>query len=329
MSPQDKLLQIFVLNTIFIPGTYGRDIGTSLPALLWKLVEVIPDGCMMRVGMTNPPYILEHLDEIARILATPRVYSFLHVPVQSGSDSVLGEMKREYNCKEFEQVVDVLREKVPGVTIATDIICGFPTETEADFEETMKLCAKYQFPSLFINQFFPRPGTPAARMPRIPANLVKTRTKRLTDLFNSYQPYAHKVHEVQTVLVTEISHDRQHYVGHNKFYEQVLLPMKENLLGKSVQVRITGATKFSVFGQLLDENEATWLAATSKNVTNRQLMSQGLSTNCEDYGDEHRQDVAGTKEDSANGSYLVIALIALALAIVCRFGWKMLHEYSD
>lgn len=92
-------------------GTYGRDIGTSLPELLWKLTEVIPDGCMLRVGMTNPPYILEHLEEIAEIFKTPRVYGFLHVPVQSGSDSVLGEMKREYCRKEFEQVVDTLRAR--------------------------------------------------------------------------------------------------------------------------------------------------------------------------------------------------------------------------
>ncbi len=94
-----------------IEGTYGRDIDSSLPELLWKLVDVIPEGCMMRVGMTNPPYILEHLEEIAKILATPRVYAFLHVPVQSGSDSVLGDMKREYCCEDFHQVVDVLRQR--------------------------------------------------------------------------------------------------------------------------------------------------------------------------------------------------------------------------
>ena len=82
---------------------------------------------------------------------------------------------------------------MPGITIATDIICGFPTETEEDFEETINLCEKYKFPSLFINQFFPRPGTPAARMERIPANLVKKRTKRLTDLFYTYEPYSQKV----------------------------------------------------------------------------------------------------------------------------------------
>lgn len=71
---------------------------------------------------------------------------------------------------------------MPGMTIATDIICGFPTETEANFEETMTLCEKYKFPSLFINQFFPRPGTPAALMPRIDPQVVKKRTKRFASI---------------------------------------------------------------------------------------------------------------------------------------------------
>lgn len=138
--------------------------------------------------------ISSNFQEMAKILSHPRVYSFLHVPVQSGSDAVLTDMKREYCRNDFERVVDFLKERyiniadlvlsvismclpaplscyldsrVPGITIATDIICGFPSETDADFEETMTLCSKYKFPSLFINQFFPRPGTPAAKMPRV------------------------------------------------------------------------------------------------------------------------------------------------------------------
>jgi threonylcarbamoyladenosine tRNA methylthiotransferase CDKAL1 len=122
-------------------GTYGRDIGSSLPELLWKVVELLPEGTMLRLGMTNPPYILEHIEacciawlclcadapqEIARIMQHPRVYAFLHIPVQAASDAVLGAMRREYICDDFCRVVDVLRERVPGVTIATDIICGFP-----------------------------------------------------------------------------------------------------------------------------------------------------------------------------------------------------------
>jgi threonylcarbamoyladenosine tRNA methylthiotransferase CDKAL1 len=122
--------------------------------------------------MTNPPYILEHLDAMADILSHPRIYSFLHIPVQAGSDSVLADMKREYCVEDFSKIVEFLRSKVKGITIATDIICGFPTETETDFEETLKLVDKYKFPVLFINQFYPRPGTPAAKMKRVPTQEV-------------------------------------------------------------------------------------------------------------------------------------------------------------
>ncbi|KAJ2943531.1 hypothetical protein O0L34_g16640 [Tuta absoluta] len=231
-------------------GTYGRDIGTSLPELLWKLVEVIPEGCRLRLGMTNPPYILEHLEQVAQIMHHPRVYKFLHVPVQTGSDQVLSDMKREYTRADFEHVVDYLKDKVPGMTIATDIICGFPTETDKDFDDTMTLCDKYRFPSLFINQFFPRPGTPAAKMQRVCSSQdVKKRTKMLSELFRSYEPYGHKVGETQQVLVTDISHDKNYYVAHNEFYEQVLIPKEEKYMGKMVTVKITSASKFSMMGQ--------------------------------------------------------------------------------
>eukprot|EP00794_Sanderia_malayensis_P015430 gene15430-17004_t len=174
-------------------GAYGKDIGATLPELLWKLVEVIPDGAMLRLGMTNPPYILEHLQEIAKILNHPRVYAFLHVPVQSG---------------------------VPGITIATDFICGFPTETEEDFQHSLSLVEEYKFPSLFINQFYPRPGTPAARMKRLANNVVKTRTKKLTDLFTSYLPYENNMNSRFNILITEVSKDGNYFVGHNKSYNQ-------------------------------------------------------------------------------------------------------------
>ncbi|TDG50633.1 hypothetical protein AWZ03_002937 [Drosophila navojoa] len=285
-------------------GAYGRDIGSSLPELLWQLVEVIPEHCMLRVGMTNPPYILEHLEEVAKVLQHPRVYAFLHVPVQSGSDSVLGEMKREYCRKDFEHVVDFLRSRVPGLTIATDIICGFPTETEEDFEETMSLCKKYQFPSLFINQFFPRPGTPAAKMERIPANLVKKRTKRLTDLFYSYQPYAGREGHVYTVLVTEISHDKLHYVGHNKSYEQVLLPMRDNLLGTRVRVRIIGTSKFSMMAEILDE-ESDW-------------------TRCD--SSKPAQVATSSSQSSRGQHYIGVALIIGAIAYALQLLYRLLVQ---
>merc|ERR1719220_1263380 len=121
-------------------------------------------------------------------------------------------MKREYSVAEFERVVDYLTEKVPGITIITDIIAGFPTETPEDFQDTMKLVKKYNFPSLFINQFFPRPGTPAAKMKRIPTQEVKERTKQITELFRSYHPYSDRLGSIYPVLCTETSHDGNYYV---------------------------------------------------------------------------------------------------------------------
>ncbi|XP_036084898.1 threonylcarbamoyladenosine tRNA methylthiotransferase isoform X2 [Rousettus aegyptiacus] len=230
-------------------GAYGRDIGTDLPTLLWKLVDVIPEGAMLRLGMTNPPYILEHLEEMAKILNHPRVYAFLHIPVQSASDTVLMEMKREYCVADFKRVADFLKEKVPGITIATDIICGFPGETDQDFQETVKLVEEYKFPSLFINQFYPRPGTPAAKMDQVPAQVKKQRTKDLSQVFHSYNPYDHKIGERQQVLVTEESFDSKFYVAHNQFYEQVLVPKNPIFMGKMVEVDIYESGKHFMKGR--------------------------------------------------------------------------------
>ncbi|XP_025018102.1 threonylcarbamoyladenosine tRNA methylthiotransferase isoform X2 [Tetranychus urticae] len=193
-------------------GAYGKDIDCSLPQLLYALINVIPDGCYLRLGMTNPPYIKDYLEDMGKILSHHRVYSFLHIPVQSGSDQVLSDMRREYFRRDFEDIVEYLRQRVPGITIATDIICGFPTETAADFAETLQLVAKYRFPILFINQFYPRPGTVAAKMERIPANQVRERTKKLTELFESHQPYEGRIGQIYSVLVTEESRDHRYWV---------------------------------------------------------------------------------------------------------------------
>ena len=160
---------------------------------------------MLRVGMTNPPYILEHLDAMADIMNHPRVYQFLHVPVQCGSNKVLDKMNREYAIEEFKEVCDFLVENVPNMTLATDIICGFPTETDADFDETLSLVEHYKFPVLNISQFYPRPGTVAAKWKKVPTLDVKKRSTKLTHLFDSYTTNMHYIGE--TVLVWIVGYD--------------------------------------------------------------------------------------------------------------------------
>ena len=237
-------------------GAYGLDIATNLPELLWKLIEVTPHDCMIRVGMTNPPYMRQHLEEIGKILNHPRVYSFLHVPVQSGSDAVLADMKREYCREDFCEIVDYVKSVVPGVTIATDFICGFPSETDEDFEESLSLMQKYKFPTVFINQFFPRPGTPASYMRQIPGHLIKKRTAEMSKLFKSYNPYDCRIGNVYDILVTDVSFDGKHYVGHNKCYEQILVPKREEIMGKWVRVKVIATSKFSMHGAIIESGNA-------------------------------------------------------------------------
>ncbi|XGW24081.1 hypothetical protein V3C99_005914 [Haemonchus contortus] len=235
-------------------GAWGRDIGMVLPDLLNELVKVIPDGCMMRLGMTNPPYILDYLEEIAAVLNHPRVYSFLHIPVQSGSDAVLRDMKREYSSDHFKMIMDFMLKKVPNIYIATDMICAFPTETEEDFEESMQLVRDYQFPSLFINQFYPRSGTPAARMKKIDTVEARRRTAAMSALFREYSRYTpERIGEEHNVLVCEMATDGKHAVGHNKCYEHFLVPYHDGIMGSWVRVRIVEVAKFHMRSELCEK----------------------------------------------------------------------------
>uniref|UniRef100_A0A2K6A314 tRNA-t(6)A37 methylthiotransferase n=1 Tax=Mandrillus leucophaeus TaxID=9568 RepID=A0A2K6A314_MANLE len=138
-------------------GAYGRDIGTNLPTLLWKLVEVIPEGAMLRLGMTNPPYILEHLEEMAKILNHPRVYAFLHIPVQSASDSVLMEMKREYCVADFKRVVDFLKEKKQRTKDLSRVFHSYSPYNHKIGERQQVLVTEESFDSKFYvahNRFY-------------------------------------------------------------------------------------------------------------------------------------------------------------------------------
>ncbi|KAF8405803.1 hypothetical protein HHK36_007880 [Tetracentron sinense] len=240
-------------------GAYGRDIGVNLPILLNAIVaELPPDrSTMLRIGMTNPPFILEHLKEIADVLCHPCVYSFLHVPVQSGSDSILSVMNREYTVTEFRTVVDTLTQLVPGMHIATDIICGFPGETDEDFAQTVSLIQEYNFPHVHISQFYPRPGTPAARMKKVPSTKVKKRSRELTSIFESFTPYHGMEGQVERIWITEIATDGIHLVGHTKGYVQVLVVAPESMLGTSADVKITSVGRWSVFGKVLEIHSQT------------------------------------------------------------------------
>ena len=234
-------------------GAYGLDIGTNAVELLREVVKVVEGTTVMvRVGMSNPPYLLKQLEGFAEVMAHPNVYEFLHLPVQSGSNAVLDEMKREYTVEEFHHCVTTLRRMLPNISIATDIICAFPGEGEQEWQETMLLCKQIQFPILNISRFYARRGTPAAAMPQIPSHISKQRSVEITKFYNSYTTYDDMVDtEHYQVSLLELAYDKTHLVGHTKGYVQILIPPDQASLGDCVDVKIVSTSKYSVLGKVL------------------------------------------------------------------------------
>ncbi len=235
-------------------AAYGLDIGTSLSSLLAELVKLLPpDGrTMLRLGMTNPPYMLDQLEAVAAALSHPCVYSCIHIPVQSGSNAVLAAMNREYTVEEFCRCVDELRARVPGLGVHTDVICGFPGETDEDFAETMALVKRYHFPVVNISQFYARPGTPAARMKKTPSQVVKARSRALTALHESYAPHEALVGSTQRAWFTERAADGVNLAGKTKGGVQVIVPLMPGLMGCSALVCVKGASRWSVTAEVLE-----------------------------------------------------------------------------
>ena len=240
-------------------GVYGRDIGTNLPNLLVEILKDIPSDVMIRIGMANPPYILENVNSMIKVLNHPNVYSFIHIPVQSGSNAVLDKMLREYTIEEFNFLCDKFISGVKDITIATDIICGFPTETKENFEETLNLVEKYKFPVINISQFYPRPGTVAAKWKKIDTKEVHNRSKALAELFGSYSHYKHLLNTKQRVWVHDINEEEKNkeenmMVCHNKSYVKILVPKDESLYGKELIVKINKIFKWHCVGEIIDKN---------------------------------------------------------------------------
>lgn len=230
-------------------GAYGRDIGSTLAELMHAMLQLLPpDGrTVLRLGMANPPYILDQLDGVAAALAHPCCLALVHIPVQSGSDAVLSAMNREYTVAHFRACADGLQARVPGgVAVHTDVIAGFPTETEADWEATMALCRHYAFPVINISAYWPRPGTAAARLPKLPPATAKARTRALTALHESFMPHVSLVGCTLRAWFTETAADGVSLAGRSKKGVQVLVPPQPGLLGCSALVRVTAASRWSV-----------------------------------------------------------------------------------
>ncbi|HSG74499.1 MAG TPA: tRNA (N(6)-L-threonylcarbamoyladenosine(37)-C(2))-methylthiotransferase [Nitrosopumilaceae archaeon] len=162
-------------------GCYGLDIGTDLPTLVDAISE-IPGDFKIRVGMMNPMYMPRIRDSLLKSFENDKVYKFLHIPVQSGNDKVLNDMKRGHTAKTFRDAVKKFRSKFPSFTISTDVIVGFPSENEVDFEDTIQLLEETRPDVVNLSKYSQRPGTEAATWKQIDVSEVRRRSKQIYDL---------------------------------------------------------------------------------------------------------------------------------------------------
>jgi MiaB/RimO family radical SAM methylthiotransferase len=218
---------------------YGKDLDTSLAELLRAVGEIDGDF-FVRVGMMNPNQALEILDDLVEAYKDEKIFKFLHLPVQSGDGGVLERMNRHYSVEDFRGIVRCFREEFPRITIATDVICGFPGESEEAFGRTVELVKEIQPDIVNVSRFFPRPGTPAKEMEQLSHLVVKGRSGRMACVAReiSFERSGGWLGWEGRVLVDEVGKMARSWVGRNFAYKPVVLREGEGLLGKFVDVRV-------------------------------------------------------------------------------------------
>jgi threonylcarbamoyladenosine tRNA methylthiotransferase CDKAL1 len=234
-------------------GCYGRDMDSNLVDLLQECCS-IEGSFKIRVGMMNPMYLPEILDRMVCLFSeNDKLFKFLHIPVQSGSDRVLRKMKRGHTSKIFIDAVQAFRERIPEMTISTDIIVGFPSETDDDFKQTVDLLERTQPDVVNISRYAARPGTKASqwREMKVISQISKKRseylhtlTRRITKKRNSlWQEWQGQI------VVDEVGKVIQ---GRNYAYKPVVITSTQNvvdnriLLGDTVSVKICDFSNFSL-----------------------------------------------------------------------------------
>lgn len=230
-------------------GCYGLDIGSSLPELVQKVSEV-PGDFMIRVGMMNPMYMPKIKEELLESFENDKVFKFLHVPVQAGSDSVLNEMKRGHTAGTFRDIAKRFRDRFPRFTISTDIIVGFPSETEDDFEKTIGILEQTRPDVVNLSKYSRRPGTSAAKMRQVEVSTVKRRTKIVFDLVNKIALQNNQEWigwEGETLFDENTDGSIR---GRNAAYKPIFVdgPVQ---IGQKKTVRITDATSHGLYGILV------------------------------------------------------------------------------
>ncbi len=228
---------------------YGFDLKTNLAELLQVLLEN-KGNYRVRVGMMNPQHVKRFFPELLDVMEDERAYKFFHLPVQSGSDEVLKSMKRGYAVSDFVEMVASIRERFKDATIATDIIVGFPSETQEDFMKTLELVQKIKPDVVNVSRFGVRPGSLAATMKQLDTREVKARSKKLSELVRKIALENNKrfIGKRLTALVSECG-IKGNFVARTNAYKPVVI--EENAFCRFVEVEIIDAKPTHLIGKLV------------------------------------------------------------------------------
>lgn len=236
----------------------GQDVGAyrygevRLPRLL-ELASKVEGDFMIRVGMITPVYAAGIKEGLSQAYRKGKVFRFLHLPVQSGSDKVLSYMKRGHRISLFYRLVEFFREKVDGLTLATDIIVGHPGEEEEDFEQTVKLIERVRPDVVNLSKFGARPGTLAAKMKKIPTDVVARRSRYIYGIILRGMKERNErwIGWEGEAVVTQKGNKNGTWVARNYAYKPIVIRTDSFLLGKRVLLSVEDAASTHLYGKLL------------------------------------------------------------------------------
>ena len=217
--------------------------------LLEKIANIKGDF-IVKFMTSHPKDVSDRLISVLKKY-TPKIAPYFHLPLQSGSDRILSLMNRTYNIKRFLSVAEVLKEAIPGIALSTDVIVGFPTETNEDFEKTLSVLEKVRFDIVYGFIFSERTGTPAAEMHcRVPQNVKSERLSRLLSLQNtiSYERNLTYLNKTVRVIADSKSDTDDNYTGRTDTNKLVHFKSEKNVSGEFVYVKIDKVGAFDLIG---------------------------------------------------------------------------------
>ncbi len=229
-------------------AAYGKDKGTDLPELLNKIIQ-IPGEYRIRVGMMEPRETSTILEPLLKVYESQKIFKFIHLPVQSGDDSVLNDMKREYTVSDFYNIVSKFKARFSHFTFSTDIIVGYPTETDESFEKSVKLVQDIKPDILNITRFSPRPLTAAYNLKPILQRKVKEWSRILTQIHLkiSEENNVKLIGTVHKALVTEPG--KRYFLARSEGYRPIIL--KNVKINNFYDVEIIDAKNVYLIGKVI------------------------------------------------------------------------------